>query len=190
MAFSRILLAGAAGISTLVLAGCGAPDSGQDGAEGTVVADGEVLSQDQLAEAASGMLRPEAGQYQTTMELIDVDIPGMPAAQLDMMKNMFETAASSEYCLTQEDADKGYEEMVRGGQKGDCEFQKFDTDGGNIDAAMTCNADGAVSRMTMVGTGTSTSGNMKMTMEQESTEMGTIKMSMNVRHKRIGDCAG
>ena len=49
---------------------------------------------------------------------------------------------TSERCLTEEEASKGFEDMVRGMGEADetakCDFTKFDVDGSDLDAKMTC----------------------------------------------------
>ncbi|MXO85788.1 DUF3617 family protein [Altererythrobacter aurantiacus] len=177
----------------LVLAACGSADEAEtDPALGgdTAAASGEALSDDELIAAGREITRPEPGQYRSEVELVNVDIPGAPQAQVDMMRRMFADSASTttEYCITPEDAERGFEEMVRGGQRGDCEFQKFDTAGGNIDAAMTCQHGQGTANITMQGEATATTSDMTMTMRQDGGEMGRVSMTMNVKHRRIGDC--
>lgn len=168
---------------TMMLAACGEAGSADSNDDGQLSAD-EVA-----AEAASGAIKPEPGQYRADVEVISIDVPGAPAAVVDMMRGAM-AGNSSEYCLTQEDVDKGFEEMARQSQNGDCTFNSFNADGGDIDAVMTCSAEGETMTITLDGTGGATSSEMMMTMEGNIPEMGAINMKMKTTHNRIGDCAG
>lgn len=180
----RQLIVLAAAVSGLSLASCG-------GAEETADAPGG-LSRDEVANRAEDIVRLEPGQYRSTAELVSIDIPGAPAQVLEMMKqSMGGRGTTSEYCLTPEEAAKGYEEMAKNSAEGDCSFQRFDVDGRDIDAEMTCKSPGGEdARMRLAGTGTSTSSDMTMTMEMTIPEMGKGTMVMRAKHERIGDCPG
>ena len=172
----------AASAVALSLAGCSSEtDADVDG-------DG-VVSQEQMAEAAKYAVKPAPGKYKSTARLVDVDIPGAPDNVVEMMRGSM-GEQTSETCLTQEDADKGFEEMAKGSQNGDCTTNKFVVNGGDIDAEMTCAIPGqGEMKMTMDGTGTSTNMDMTMTMEGEMPGMGPAKMTMKIVSERIGDCA-
>ena len=174
----RILLATAA---SLALAACGGADADADG-------DGSVSMDEAQAELErSGAVKPEPGQYRARMELVDFEAEGAPPQIVEMMKSNM--ANTFEYCLTQEDADKGFEEMARTSQDDNCSFEKFEADGGDIDAVMTCQGgEMGNARMTMQGTGGRTQSEMTMTMEGQLPGAGTGKMTMKTSHERIGDC--
>ena len=152
---------------------------------------GEDLSMEEVAERAkANAMKPEPGQYRVTMEVLEVDVPGAPPQAADMMRTMMGQQSHS-YCLTQADVDKGYEEMVRNSQdNSDCTFQRFDIDGGNFDAQMTCQAEGqGTMTMTMSGRGTPTSSEVDMTMKGNMTGMGDSTFRMKAKHERVGDCS-
>ncbi len=176
-------MAAVAVLGAAMVSACG--DAGSADADN----DGELSMEEVAAEAASGAIKPEPGQYRADMEVISIDIPGAPAGVVDMMKNSM-AGNSSEYCLSQEDVDKGFEEMARQSQSGDCKFDSFEADGGNIDARMTCNADGQEMTITLDGTGGATSSEMTMTMDGTVPQMGKLNMKMKTTHTRIGDCPG
>lgn len=168
----------------LALAACSGGEEQQAGS-------GETISTEEVAERAREAIRPEPGLYRSTVELLQVDIPGAPEGVTEMMKGaMSGSNTTSEYCLTQEEVDRGFEEMVRNSQAGDCSFERFDAEGGKIDAVMTCETpDGNTARMTMQGTGGPTSSEMMMTMESDIPGMGTANMRLKATHERIGECA-
>ena len=169
---------------SLALAAC---SSGED-----EPSSGETISTEEVAERARDAVRPEPGLYRSTVELLEVDMPGAPAGVEDTMKRMMGGSnTASEYCLTQQDVDRGFEEMARKSQQGDCTFERFDVDGGDIDAAMNCTVQGGQTmRMTMQGTGGPTSSEMTMNMETDMPGVGTANMRMKATHQRIGDCTG
>ena len=174
-----VLLAAA----TCVIAACGSPDADADG-DGTI-------SMEEAAAKSKDMVKPEPGKYRATVEMVDVEVPGAPPEVQKMMKQMISVGPQThEFCLTKEEADKGFEEMARQSNKNDdCSFEKFDADGGNIDAVMNCSRQGeGTARMTMQGTGTSTSSNMTMTMDAQTPDGKSMKMTMKSNQERIGDC--
>lgn len=178
----RYLLAAAACVT---LAACG------DGPSADANGDGEIS----MAEAASkteGMVKPLPGKYRATVQFLDVSIPGAPKQVQDMMKGMLDQGPQThEYCLTKEEADKGFEEMAKRAREDDgkCTFEKFDAAGGKIDAVMNCAEEGQGSaRMTMTGTGGETSSEMTMTVNAEAPDGKTMTMKMTSKQERIGDC--
>ena len=162
-----------------------------DEANSTDAADsGEEISLNEVQEKiASEQIKPKAGQYRSSAKLISIDIPGAPPQLAEMMGKAME-AQTSEYCLTQDQVDKGFEEMAKESQEGDCSFQKFDMAGGDIDAKMSCTVQGdAQMQIAMTGKGTETSMDMTMTLEGKVPQAGEIKMVMQSKQERIGDCS-
>lgn len=166
---------------TFVLTAC---DSSPPGSES-----GEKLSMEEVTERAQGAaIKPEPGQYRVSMEVLEVDIPGAPPETVDMMRGMM-GGQSHEYCMTQEDVDKGFEEMARQGQDENCSFERFDINDGDIDAKMSCDIPGqGAMTMTMVGSATPTSSEMEMTMRGNMSGVGDATIKMKTEHERIGDC--
>jgi hypothetical protein len=152
-----------------------------------------------VAEAGK-LARPEPGMYQTHVQLIDFSIPGMPAAQAEQIRKMMGGVQrqTGSYCLTPEEAKKGFEDGIRkmteggnGGMK--CSFKKFAVAGGRLDAAMACTGpQGMTSDIAMDGTASSEASSMHMKMDQKSSMIpgGAITMEMKMDSKRVGDCTG
>lgn len=179
----RTFLATAAMAFTLTACGGGAVEADADG-DGNVTAD-EMRE----AVAASGDdIRPEPGLYSTTMDVLEIDMPGAPAAMKDMMSAAMGT--SIEYCVTPEMAEKGFEDSIKESQNGDCNVSSFTLDGGNIDMAMSCKTGegGGTMDMTMNGVVTPTTSDMTMTMNGSVAEMGDVAMKVAYKQKRIGEC--
>lgn len=150
---------------------------------------GEPLSMEEVAERAqNSSIKPEPGKYSVSMEVLEVSIPGAPPEVAEMMRGTM-SGQTQEYCMTQADVDKGFEEMARQGQDENCTFERFDIDGGDIDAKMSCDIPGqGTMTMTMDGAATPTSSVMEMTMQGNMAGIGDSTIKMKASHQRIGDC--
>lgn len=168
---------------SLSLAACGGDAAGDNEPS-------ENLSVEEVAERTrDNGIKPEPGQYRVSMEVLEVKIPGAPDGAADMMRGMM-GGQTHQYCLTQEDVENGFEDMVKQSQEGDCTFDKWDIDGGDFDGKMTCNVPGQGSMtMTMAGKGTPTRSEVDMTMQGNMGGMGESTIRMKATHERIGDCA-
>ena len=199
---SIFLLAGA-----LAIGGCGDQDGGAQedqlpgaqaeaggtarGEQSATGGDSEGVSMAEAAERAQGIVQPEPGRYRASVEIVNVSMPGAPPEAREQFRKMQQAGAQSrEYCLTPEQASRGFAEMVRQANSNDsCTFSRFDVDGGEIDAAMTCERPGqGTGRMTMKGVGTRTSSDMTMTMNVQPPNGQAITMEMRSWQERIGDC--
>lgn len=171
-------------LASFTLAACGGTSADADG-------DG-AISMEEAAAKSSDMVRPQPGKYRATVEFVDIAMPGAPQQVQDMMKGMFDRGPQThEYCLTKEEADKGFEEMARQARDddGDCSFEKFDAAGGRIDAIMNCNADGeGAARIAISGTGSETASQMTMTVDAKGPDGQAMTLTMKNAQERIGDC--
>lgn len=130
--------------------------------------DGEVSLNEAAAVAEASGMKPQPGKYRVTS-----DLGGM--------------TTNVEYCLTQEEAARGFEEMMQEGQEGDCSYEKFELAGGDLDAVLICKTDAGDMRMAMAGEVSPTASDLEMTMQGN---MGGINvdMTMKAKQERIGDC--
>jgi len=167
-------------LAALALAACGGGSTADDaGGEGAV----SIEEAARQAEAAG--ITPEPGQYRATMTMTGMDIPGMPAG---MEGHGAGATTTTEYCLTEEEVAKGFEEMMKRGQNGECSYESFSLVGGKLDAVMVCKTAEGEARMTMNGTATPTSSDFTATMAMNVPELGEGTMSFAAKHERIGDC--
>lgn len=173
----RITLVVAAGAA--LLAGC----SGGGSADAN--ADGEITAQEVAKKAEAEIAKPEPGLYKTTVTMTEIAIPGMPP---EMNGHGAGMTTTSQKCLTQEEVDKGFEELFKQGQNGDCTYERLNLAGGKVDAVMVCNSKTGSARMEMTGTTSTTGADLaaKMAMEFDGAGKGT--MSFTAKHERIGDC--
>lgn len=171
----RIIMAA---VATALMAGCSGGNADADG-------NGEVSMKEAAKKAEAEGLKPEAGQYKAVITMTGMEIPGMPAEMAGHGAGMTTT---TEYCLTQEEVDKGFEEMMKRGQNGECAYESFNLADGKMDAVMVCKTPEGEARMTMNGTVTPTSSDFTASMAMQVPEMGEGKMTFTAKHERIGDC--
>ena len=168
----------------LTLTACGGEvsvDADSDG-DGSVTA---AEMKEAVSEAGRDF-KPEPGQYSVTTKLVKLEAPGAP----EMMANMMGAAMNntSEYCLTPEMAERGFEESVRQGQNDSCNVDTFTIEGENVSMAMTCNEGGGSMSVSMDGKVAPTQSSFDMTMEGSVPELGSVVMQMDVSQTRIGEC--
>ena len=175
---------GAAGIALAMSACGGSADTEADAnSEGAISAE---EARDTMVANADAM-RPEPGQYKMTMSVAKIEIPNAPKGMADMMGDGF--GMNFNYCLTQEEADKGFEESIRKGREDNCTYERMNLDGGKIDVAMKCNdPDSGRMEGTMTGTVTPTKMDLTFKGKQQMGPMGDAEMEMTIEHERIGDC--
>ncbi len=175
----------------LILAACGSGDAASDG-----TATGGVSADDALAQVES-MTKPLPGQYRTQFELVDLTVPGIPAEQIATMRTMFaDSVANIETsCLSAQEAEQGFEEMVRqlGESNGDaqCTIDSFDADGGTLDAALSCAPkSGVTANMTVNGDIAPEKSVMTMAINTKAANIpgGEMTMSIRTTANRLGDC--
>lgn len=170
----RIIMAAA---GAALLAGCsGGGNADADG-------NGEV-SMKEAAKKAEG-LKPQAGQYKAVITMTGINIPGMPPEMAGHGGGMTTT---TEYCLTQAEVDKGYQEMMKRGQNGECTYESFNLAGGKLDAVMLCKTGEGDARMTMNGTATPTTFDFTATMAMKFADAPEGTMTFTAKHERLGDC--
>lgn len=167
--------------AALLLIGCdSAPD--EDLSE-------EALSMEEVAaEAAEMDLKVIPGEYRSTTELIEFNLPGLPAQAQQMAEAAFAEGAGSghTYCVTEE---MSSEDWLSNMNESDCTVTRFEETGGTLNAALQCtDADGLNGRVEMTGTASGDSANMEMRFTQQIPQMGDGTIRMRVISERVGDC--
>ncbi|AKM07856.1 DUF3617 domain-containing protein [Pelagerythrobacter marensis] len=157
----------------------------------------EPKTAEEVIAAADKLVKPRPGLYRSNAEIVDFEIPGISPDQAARMREMAAGLQGEDttQCLTQEQADEGFRRIVQRLGEGDegvsCEFSQFDAQGSDLDAALTCSGPGGVSAdMTIDGTVEAESSTMRMAMSQKSDAIpgGEMRMTMQVKSERIGDC--
>lgn len=175
----RIIMAAA---GAALIAGCSGGDADADGAKGS---GGEVSLKEAAKKAEAAGLKPQPGQYKAVITMTGIEIPGMPAEMKGHGAGMVTT---NEYCLTQAEVDKGFEDMMKRGQNGECSYESFNLADGKMDAVMVCKSPEGDARMTMNGNVTPTTSDFTATMAMKFPDAPEGKMTFNAKHERIGDC--
>jgi hypothetical protein len=173
--------------AAMLLAACGGGDADTDN-------DGAVSAGEVVAEAQDA-IKPLPGEYQTTVDMLEFNVPGMPDSVKRQMQQQMGGAAEVNrpftYCLTPEQARaNGPEQMAKHMAQGDCTVARFDVSGGTISADMTCKgANGSTSHVVMEGQMTSTKSTMAVTDEMEIPGAGKVQIRTRATSERVGDCA-
>jgi len=170
-------------VAAMLLAACG----GNSDANG----DGQI-SGDEAAVAAQGMVKPQPGQYRTTAELIDFDMPGMTDQQKAQMRSAMAAslAQGNTTCLTPEQSERnGPKQMVQDMAEGDCTIKTFDVSGNNIVAEMQCAGQGGPNGVVrMEGEMAEERSTMTMEFNQDLGGQGQAHIKMRMNSQRTGDC--
>ena len=164
-----------------LLAACGSGDEAPSGD-----------AAEEMAAAAEEGPQPQPGQYRTTAELLEFNIPGAPPEAADMMRSAFSEGAAeaTTYCLTPEDAATSREEMLKNMAESDCTVSRFDMSNGRFDAALSCpTGQGVSGDVTMAGTMSETGSDIEMAFSTEVPGAGPATIRMHMVSERIGDCS-
>jgi Protein of unknown function (DUF3617) len=162
-----------------LVAGCsGGEDADAD-------SNGEVSLKEAAKQAEAEGIMPEPGLYRATVTMTGINIPGMPPEMAGHGAGMVTT---SEDCLTKEEVAKGFEELIKQGQNGECSYERFSADGGDIDAVLVCKTPEGNARMEMTGTATPISSDITATMAMNFDGAGEGTMTFTAKNERIGDC--
>ena len=141
------------------------------------------------ATADAGPVKREAGSWKTDIKLLKVVIPGMPAGMEAQMQKAL--PQGMEVCLTPEQAAKEdiAAEMSKGSQAGDCTFSKRDFAGGKLDVAGKCKTPQGEMDITMTGTVEPKKTDIVMNMKGKApTGNGDMEMSMQMVSNNVGAC--
>ena len=80
----------------LPLAGCGSKESAED----TATASGEEKSVEDVKREADKLIKPQPGAYKQTVEMVDMQIPGLPPEAAEQMKTMTAKVETHTICIT------------------------------------------------------------------------------------------
>ncbi len=142
----------------------------------------EVAAKAKAAGIAS-QLHP--GEWETRVDLVEVDVPGINAAmKAEMLKRARETKARS-YCVTEDEA-KRPGGIFAGKDDSKCTYSKFEMGGGKLDMTMVCPGEGG--SMTMHVAGTFGPDAITAVSEMQGAGKFPMRMKANVASRRTGDC--
>jgi hypothetical protein len=165
-----------AGLTAALMAACSPPAS---------QAPGESADNAGGAGAPAGMGQMQPGQYRTTVTMLEMNMPGVPAGAMAQMQG---NPVTTEYCVTAGDVADVSMRDIRNGQNGmNCTDVRTNSSGGHIDNEATCTTPVGTMTMHMVGTYTTTRTEIETT---STTQMAQGEMTQRSRmvSERIGDC--
>ena len=140
----------------------------------------------QVSKASTVNMKP--GEWETTVETLEVEMPGMTGAMKDQMtKALMDTRQTMKTCISEEEAKKP--PMDRLTQMQDCTYEKYELDGGDLDSTLVCKVQGSTMRMEIDGKLASETFDMEN--EMETTMPGgsqKIKTKARVTGRYLGPC--
>ena len=144
-----------------------------------------------LAAACSGSPTTiQPGQWETTTQMTEVEIPGMPEAMAAQMREQMGNQRSTQtHCITPEEAANPAGRMVNpGGDSQQCEFSESTFAGGVINVQGTCpSPTGGSIATSLEGTYTETTMEGRIGAEVQGGPQN-MRMSGTLTSRRIGDC--
>lgn len=165
-----------------LIGGCSDEGADHDG-------DGKITAEEVAEEMNKVTLEP--GEWENTVEIVDVSIEGLPAgAPTGMMDSMKGKVTTSKSCITEEEAENPGAQFFAAQEKTNCEVKKFAMSGGAVSSEMACaNMGGAPGEMTMKMDGQYGPSSYEMTMNMLGGAAG-MKMDISAKSngKRIGKC--
>lgn len=130
----------------------------------------------------------QPGQYRTTVTIVSMNMPGLPAGMAEKMRSR---PTVTEDCVTSEDvAELTRKSLVNEDSGQTCTENNITSANGRIDGSATCSrGEGGSYTMTMHGTYGANHVEMDMTMSGQ-TPMGQMNQQMHMVTDRIGECTG
>jgi hypothetical protein len=164
-------------VASLLLAGCqpSKPDARQ------VLAEGDKLT------------KPLPGLYRSTTTLTAFELPGADPETADIMRDRFAQVLPQrrDFCLTPQAAARGFADMIRQSQQGDCTIDRFVANRSKLSASMTCRAANKLqSTISVEGEGEPTRSHIALEIVQRGPSVpgGSETIGMSIDNVRLGDC--
>lgn len=142
-----------------------------------------------VREAAGSNEFIKPGEWESTVTIEDISMPGMPAGAAAKMKDMVASGRVTKTCVSPEEVKKPDPEFFAGTDK--CRYDHFNMGGGTIDAEMHCAQNGGTQVMQLNGSYSPETYTMHMSSKAEGEGQGpaaNMTMKMKVEAKRIGEC--
>lgn len=155
---------------------------------------GEVPGEATAVAAAASIPASQPGEYLTEASLLEFDIAGMPAGQVDSLRSTFasELGQANRACLTPEQAQQGPKALVQQMVESDCAVSRLDVAGTTMNGEMQCIGEGGLSGTIRID-GTMASDSASMVIETVQSIPGLpgegARMKMRFDSRRVGACA-
>lgn len=134
---------------------------------------------------AIGANQMQPGQYRTTVTILEMNMPGVPAGAMAAAQSR---PFTTEYCVEASDINDINMRNMNNGENGmSCTPVRTNSAGGHIDNEATCTGPMGTMNMHMVGTYTPTRVEMENTVTTQMAQ-GTMTQRSQMVTERIGDC--
>lgn len=147
---------------------------------------------EEVSQAGSGESFVEPGKWESKVQFVSIDAPGMPDSVKQAMQGMNDRQNVFTTCLKPDEVRKPKEDFFAGKENKDCRYDHFKMGDGKIDAVMRCSREGGAQVMQLQGSYSPDSYTMQMAMKSEGGEgpSGDMTMKMRIDAKRVGECDG
>lgn len=142
--------------------------------------------------ACSSNTSMQAGMWEMTPKITDIQISGAPPGAAEQAKQMMASSLRPmSQCMTAAQAANPGEGFAAAGGGGgqNCTFSKNTFAGGNIDMAATCQTPAGPAQLTFTGSYTADTLNMEIG-SQASAAGQQVRTTMTMTGRRTGDCPG
>jgi len=135
-------------------------------------------------------LKFKPGRWESNVEFLSVDAPGMPPEVAKAMQGAIGKDKSYYSCLTKEQAEKpGADFFNKGAQN--CKYEHFTMGKGVIDAKMVCGpGPSGKASVEMKGDYAPDHYSMTMATRADAGPQGSMTMHMKIDSKHVGQCTG
>lgn len=148
-----------------------------------------------MKESGATRVMVSPGKWSSTVAVLEMNNPGMPAEMQAMMKQRIGQPQTVEACLTAEQVDNP--ERMLGQIPASCRYDRYTMGDGKMDGKLRCETNGMKQEMSVAGT--YSKDQYSITIDNKTTmpagavpggQAGTMSMKMKVDSKRLGDCDG
>jgi hypothetical protein len=160
----------------LALAGCGGSDKEGDAGAGNAT--------ETASASGGGAAQIQPGEWEVTMETLNIEAPNMPPEAAAMMKKTMGEKNTSRQCITAEEASG---EFIAENQEANCTREGFSFAGGRIQGTMTCTGEDGKATITLAGQHSGTSYDMTSKIRSEN-QAGSMTIETRNTGRRIGEC--
>ncbi|MDQ8755548.1 DUF3617 domain-containing protein [Sphingosinicella sp. LHD-64] len=164
-------------LGVAILAGCSGQTSETAGNNNAATASANTQT------AAPRILALQPGQWETTVEVLKMEMTGMPGTPMPQTP-----PTTTSQCITPEQANKPVEGIMAGGAlPPGCVSESNNVTDGRIQATFSCVQSGVPTRVSMQGVISPTSYEMEMDLSAGEGQTA-VRSDMRVRARRLGEC--
>jgi hypothetical protein len=181
-----------AALAALILVGCGSQDKSANDAAAAQAGGG-------AGSPASGAQEIQPGQWEMVTQLTSMDIPGAPPQVVQQMRAQQGRTETDRTCITPEQARNPLRELrdtMSGPRGGSCRRLEDTFGGGVIRIRLACQSPSGgrgTAELSVEGRFTATTLTATVSINAQGPNVGgpgttAMRMSTNLRGRRIGDC--